>query len=212
MFPTYICSEQIYIRDFDLLASGDVLDQVARQLLDNLGENGYHSPRCLGVRFHGTVHYRTGNASKATSLYGKNDATDGQIGGVSCALRHRVYGMLVGQTYYTEPNVSYDEVAKGQGKIGFAVTLTPPITIVNVYFRASSSLGATDFDENQHIAIYQKIDDAFETFKAEAEAIVDCPEQAKLRLKAAIGRLNRKRAAYWAEDNALDAPGGPHGH
>ena len=117
-----------------------------------------------------------------------------------------------GQTYYTEPNVSCDEVAKGQGKIGFAVTLTPPITIVNVYFRASSSLGATDFDENQHIAIYQKIDDAFETFKAEAEAIVDCPEQAKLRLKAAIGRLNRKRAAYWAEDNALDAPGGPHGH
>ena len=117
-----------------------------------------------------------------------------------------------GQTYYTEPDVTYKEVAKSRGKIGFAVTLTPPITIVNVYFRASSNLGATDFDENQHLALYQKIDDAFETFKAEAEAIVDCPEHAKLRLRAAIGRLNRKRVAYWAEDNALDAPGGPHGH
>ena len=98
MFPTYICSEQIYIRDFDLLASGDVLDQVARQLLDNLGENGYHSPRCLGVLFHSTVYYRTGNASKATLLYGKNDAADGRISGVHHALKRSVYGMLVGLT------------------------------------------------------------------------------------------------------------------
>ena len=50
----------------DPLPAGKAFDQMAWQPLDNLGENGYHSPRCLGVRFHNTVHYRTGNASKAT--------------------------------------------------------------------------------------------------------------------------------------------------
>ena len=79
----------------DPVPAGNALDQMAGQPLDNLGKNGYHSPRCLGVLFHSTVHYRTGNASKATLLYGKNDATDGRIGGVPHVLRRRVYGMLV---------------------------------------------------------------------------------------------------------------------
>ena len=44
------------------------------------------------------MYYRTGNASKATLLYGKNDATDGRISGVHHALKRRAYGMLVGLT------------------------------------------------------------------------------------------------------------------
>ena len=53
----------------DLLASSEFFNQMPRKTLDNLGENGYHSPRCLCCLFHSTAHYRTGNGSKATLLF-----------------------------------------------------------------------------------------------------------------------------------------------
>ncbi len=116
------------------------------------------------------------------------------------------------QTHYNAPDISAREVAKEGGKIGFEVTISPCVTIVNVYFRETADLSVVTFHENEHLQWIIKYDEAIETFKREAEAIVDCPEQARLRLSVANKRMIRKTEYYSAENDKLDAPGGPHGH
>ena len=117
-----------------------------------------------------------------------------------------------GQTHYREPSISYRRISKGNGKIGFEVCITPPVSRVDVYFHEDSDLQVTAFDENEHIQWIIKYDKAIETFKRDVEAIVDCPERAYLKLAAAIDRLNVRKRWIVSENNKLDAPGGPHGH
>ena len=122
------------------------------------------------------------------------------------------HGRNRGQTHYKEPSISYKPINKGQGKIGFEVTITPPVSRVDVYFHEKSDLQVSTYDENEHIQWIVKYDEAIETFKREAELIEACPQRAYQELSAAIDRLNRKKKWIVAENNKLDAPGGPHGH
>lgn len=117
-----------------------------------------------------------------------------------------------GQTHYKEPDISCKEVKKGKGKIGFAVSIDPPITIINVYFREDEGLDVTSNNENQHIALYIILDNAIEKFKRVAEDIVECPDEAYRLLDIAHNNLQKVRVYVAAENNRLDAPGGPHGH
>lgn len=117
-----------------------------------------------------------------------------------------------GQTHYEEPTISYKPVKKDRGKIGFEVSITPPVSVVNIYFHESADLLMVTFAENQHVQWILRYDEAIETFKREAEAIEECPQQAYRSLSAAIERLNRKKEWIVAENDKLDAPGGPHGH
>ena len=117
-----------------------------------------------------------------------------------------------GQTHYEEPTISYKPVKKDRGKIGFEISITPPVSVVNIYFHESADLLMVTFAENQHVQWILRYDEAIETFKREAEAIEECPQQAYRSLSAAIERLNRKKEWIVAENDKLDAPGGPHGH
>lgn len=96
--------------------------------------------------------------------------------------------------------------------MGKQVTITPPVSRVDVYFHEDSDLQVATYDENEHLQWIVRYDEAIETFKREAEAIEDCAEQAYQKLAFAIERLNRKKRWIVTENNKLDAPGGPHGH
>ena len=117
-----------------------------------------------------------------------------------------------GQTHYNEPTISYRPVKRDNGKTSFEVTITPPVSRVDVYFHEDSDLQVATYDENEHLQWIVRYDEAIETFKREAEAIEDCAEQAYQKLAFAIERLNRKKRWIVTENNKLDAPGGPHGH
>ena len=122
------------------------------------------------------------------------------------------YGRNRGQTHYNEPAISYKPVKRDNGKISFEVTITPPVSRVDVYFHKDSDLQVATYDENEHIQWIVRYDEAIEAFKREAEAIEDCPKQAYQELSFAIERMNKKKKWIVAENDKLDAPGGSHGH
>ena len=121
-------------------------------------------------------------------------------------------GRNLGQTQYDEPDIDCKKVDKSNGKIGFKVTLTPQVRFIHVYFRQEADLIVSAADENEHIRLFIMYDNAVETFKREAEGIVDCPEEAYRRLTIANLKLNKVKAYVTGEHERLDAPGGPHGH
>ena len=116
------------------------------------------------------------------------------------------------QTEYIEPIVDCKVVTKGGGKIGFSVTITPPISLVNIYFRDDCDLFIATIHENEHLYWIRMYDDAIETFKREAEQIVDCPKEAYFKLTIANKKMNKKKSWAATESNKLDEKGGPHGH
>ena len=116
------------------------------------------------------------------------------------------------QTHYLEPDVACKKVKKGNCKIGFSVTIAPPITIVHVYFRADADLIIANQHENEHLHWIRIYDNAIETFKKEAEQIVDYPDAAYFQLSLANKKMNRVKSRAATESHNLDKKGGPHGH
>ena len=70
----------------------------------------------------------------------------------------------------------------------------------------------THFIQNEHLHWIRIYDNAIETFKKEAEQIVDCPKAAYSRLSIANKKMNRVKSWAATENNKLDGKGGPHGH
>ena len=122
------------------------------------------------------------------------------------------FGRNNAQVYYSEPKIFVKEIKKSHGRIGFEVTIDPKVTIIEIYFKEGSCPIVLLPQEMQHVELYQRYDKALEEFKREVESIVDCPSAARSRREKAELILNFKKARIAEADNALDAPGGPHGH
>ena len=116
------------------------------------------------------------------------------------------------QVHYKEPKIYVKEIKKSHGRIGFEVTIDPKVSIIEIYIKENCCPILLLPQEMQHVNLYQRYDKALEEFKNEVESIVDCPSAAWRRRKRAEWILNLKKARLAAADDALDAPGGPHGH
>ena len=122
------------------------------------------------------------------------------------------FGRNNAQTHYKEPKIIVNEIKKPRGKIGFEVTIEPKVSIVEIYFKKGVCPPVLLGQEMEHVRLYRRYDKAVEEFKRRVEAIVDCPTAARRRREKEELILRAEKARIVAEDNALDAPGGPHGH
>ena len=122
------------------------------------------------------------------------------------------FGRNNAQTHYKEPKIIVSEVKRGRGKIGFEVVIEPKVSIIEIYFKEGVCPPVLLGQEMEHVRLYRRYDKAVEEFKRRVEAIVDCPSAARRRREKAEMILCAEKARIVAEDNALDAPGGPHGH
>lgn len=121
-------------------------------------------------------------------------------------------GRNLAQTHYKEPVLTFKEVKKPGGKIGFEVTITPAISPVIIYFRGGCPYPVSMAHEMQHVKWIERYDAAIEKFKEDVEGIVDCPAKAWEKFRCMKRLLDKRKAYIVSENNKLDAPGGPHDH
>ncbi len=117
-----------------------------------------------------------------------------------------------GETHWRYPNYKVASVPCGGKKIGFQVTIDPPIILVYVYFRTLNDYITAMSAEQQHIDAIMRYDQALTRYKVILESTCECPKKA-LELftlqDAILDHVFREVEDYHSK---LDEPGGPHGH
>ena len=117
-----------------------------------------------------------------------------------------------GETYWIYPNYKVVAVPCGAQKIGFQVTIDPPMILVYVYFRMPNDYITAMSAEQQHIDAIIRYDQALTRYKAILESICACPKKALevfTLQEAILDQVFREVEDYHSK---LDEPGGPHGH
>ena len=117
-----------------------------------------------------------------------------------------------GETYWIYPNYKVVAVPCGAQKIGFQVTIDPPMILVYVYFRTPNDYITAMSAEQQHIDAIIRYDQALTRYKAILESTCACPKKALevfTLQEAILDQVFREVEDYHSK---LDEPGGPHGH
>lgn len=119
------------------------------------------------------------------------------------------------ETYFRASKPFVERTPCGFGKIAYKVTLTPPVSMIDVYFRRYLSPQEYWFArkyEEEHIALYVAYDKCIEEFKRRVESICACPADAVKAKKEAEDWLEERASYYIYKNKFLDRKGGPHGH
>ena len=119
------------------------------------------------------------------------------------------------ETHFRSSAHSVMPISCGAGKTTYKVTLTPPMSLIDVYFRRSLTMMqymlAKRYEE-EHVALYVAYDKCIEEFKQRVENICACRKEAEKQKKDAEDWLGRKARYCKARNEFLDRKGGPHGH
>lgn len=119
------------------------------------------------------------------------------------------------ETHFRASAYSIVPTSCGSGKNSYKVMLTPPTSLIDVYFRGSLTTMqyalAKKF-EDEHVSLYVAYDKCIEEFKQKVESICDCRKEAERQKKEAEDWLERKARYYKGKNEFLDRKGGPHGH
>ena len=119
------------------------------------------------------------------------------------------------ETHFRASKPFVERIPCGFGKTAYKVTLTPPVSMIDVYFRRHLSPQeywfARKFEE-EHIALYVAYDKCIEEFKRRVESICACPADAVKAKKEAEDWLEERASYYIYKNKFLDRKGGPHGH
>lgn len=119
------------------------------------------------------------------------------------------------ETHFRASKPSVKKVPCGSGKTAYKVTLTPPVSMLDVYFRCYLSpqqhFLARKFEE-EHVKLYVAYDKCIEEFKRRVESICACQSDAEKQKKDAEDWLEGKARYYKSKNEFLDRKGGPHGH
>ena len=114
---------------------------------------------------------------------------------------------------FRQPNVFRCLHASGNvsGKVSYRVEFTPKESLFEIFLRKSFTFAAIR-DELDHVNCVLIYERAFDAFKADVEKILDTPLEARRKYDAAAKRLQEAERKCKKCNDALDAPGGPHGH
>ena len=100
---------------------------------------------------------------------------------------------------------------KMSGKVSYRVEFAPKESLFEIFLRKSFTFAAIR-DELDHVNCALIYDKAFDAFKADVEKILDTPLEAQRKYDTAAKRLQEAERKCRKCNDALDAPGGPHGH
>ena len=100
---------------------------------------------------------------------------------------------------------------KMSGKVSYRVEFAPKESLFEIFLRKSFTFAAIR-DELDHVNCALIYDKAFDVFKADVEKILDTPLEARRKYDTAAKRLQEAERKCRKCNDALDAPGGPHGH
>jgi len=117
------------------------------------------------------------------------------------------------ETYWSDPSYETVTVPCGEGgKVGFKVTISPPIILIHIYFRNITEYLCAMPAEQQHVDAVIRYDNALTRYKRRLESVCDCPSAALMIYKQEEELLNRAFKEVEDYHVWLDSPGGPHGH
>ena len=113
-------------------------------------------------------------------------------------------------TVYSSPKCTTTEIQFKDGTVSYSVTINPPNSFVDVYFRSADAFSSMMRFEMDHISVAQRHEQAIQDFKREVEAIRDCPRQARERKNRLERLLIEYTKSLEEENDGYDKPGGPH--
>ena len=123
---------------------------------------------------------------------------------------------VAAETHFHASVPSVNQIPGERGKIRYKVTLTPPRSMLDVYFvwgLSADAILTAMMSEQQHIDSFVGYDRAIHHFKAVVEQIHDCPIEAKKALdKQWKWLLQKKEECIYYNKVYIDGPGGVHGH
>ena len=116
------------------------------------------------------------------------------------------------ETHWTYPSYETTLIPCGKRKVGYKVKISPPVTIIHVYFRDLVEYFLSMSAEQQHIDAIVQYDQALTQYKNALESICKCPSEALEDFKREEKKLRQVFQETEDYHDWLDSPGGPHGH